>query len=298
MTPLVLTTETPRAHLIAQAQAGSISKKACLAWASVAYDYDPANRPADAIDGWEHLTSAKLPSGFEGHVIYHEASESTVFVNVGSNELRDFLEGGEASFGGYRGPLEDGLNFFVSAYGEYAPYDTKNIVCIGHSWGGAIAEAQVALGVAALDKAGWAAPVSIFGVGVASAGFEGAIRAMGRDKGLAVDDDADWNMRHYIRLGDPIRGHFDHEVIGQELAPPTIFSPVRRAARSGPVPDWAIDHVVMTNHNSLLYFQMFELDPKTHIYRNRAGKFFQMEKSWPEKTWFGTEHPDVALNCR
>lgn len=293
MTPLVLSAETPRAYLAAQAEAASIGKRACAAWASLAYDY----RGDAPVPGWTHLASETAASGFQGHALYHEASESTVFVNLGSNEGRDFWEGGAAALGDYAGPLEDGLDFFVRAYDAHAPYETKTIVCIGHSWGGAIAEAQVALGVAALDAAGYAAPAAIFGLGMGSAGFARAIARMAKDKQLAIDEDGDWNMRHYIRLGDPIRGQPDHEVIGEEIAPPTIFSPVRLAAPRSPVPDWAIDHVVTTNHSSLFYFQTFELSPSTHLYRNRAGKIFQMEGAWPERTRFGTVHPDAALGC-
>lgn len=293
MIPVTLSDETPEAYLATQAQAPSIGKRACAAWASLAYRY----KRTMAMPGWAHLASTPRSAGFEGHALYHEASESTVFVNVGSNSALDFWEGGGAAFGDFKGPLEDSLDFLIRTYSRLAPDDTKNLVCIGHSWGGAIAEAQVSLALTALEDAGVTPPPAVFGVGTASAGFERAIRNLAQSRGLAIDEDADWNMRHYIRLGDPIRGQPSHDVIGDEIAPPTIFSPIRMAPRRGSVPDWAISNVVLTNHDSLLYFRMLEMNPKTHLYRARGGKFYQIDGSWPEKLRFGSVHPDAALGC-
>ncbi|MDX2238351.1 MAG: hypothetical protein NW203_12390 [Hyphomonadaceae bacterium] len=292
--PITLPSETPLEFLAAQAAGTTVTKYICAAWAAYAYQYDPRA----PVQGWTPVASRKLGGGFSGFAVRHEASSTIVFVSVGANAWIDFFEGFEAAFGDFNGPLEDGVNFMTDVMTKSQFRQKRGSVTAlataGHSWGGAIAEAQVALAQAAL---GTATPAAVFGVGMGSAGFEAATRAMAARRGWLIDDEAEWNMRHYIRLGDAIRGQPDHDVIGGELMPPTIYSESRQTTRGSPIRDWEITPDFGANHNATLYFKMMDLSPQTHLFRSRSGRFYLFDGAKPARTFFGTNRPGVFLDC-
>jgi hypothetical protein len=296
---------TPGAFLVTQANATSVSQKMLAAIACLSYKRSVIP-PAANLTSLRKSTSAA--NGFDGEALFHAASQSLIFTNRGAEGLisfRDWVEGFKAATrGDFRGPIQSAFDFMEDVVRRLGAqrglggvtWDVVDEVwCTGHSWGGALAEAQVALGPAAYARLGLAkTPTS--GVGIGSAGFANAIEALAASEGLEIVSDVHTWMDHFLRHADPIRAQPRWRTLGDVYWLADIWSPISTFPPRGGTPIWSITPVATVNHDRFSYFDFLEVPSSRHIYlANDDDGFRIFDGEAPLKRDFGTRNPDDVL---
>lgn len=288
--------ESPYEYLVAMQNAPEVNKRMCAALSCLVYK---SAMPSTLPPGWMQIAQAPQDDGYDAFAWRHEPSKTIVFLNRGTEGFKsweDWFEGAAAAFfAKFKGPLAASVEFFKDTMIGVSD-DFSEVLAVGHSFGGALAEAQVALGNQALDAAGYER-IPLSGMGIGSAGFARAIRQLAADRGWALDSQKDfaWKMNHYVRRCDPILLQPWHEFLGLWEPEPSIYAPMKQPARRGQLSIWTLMPPALLNHSQTHYFEFFDLDADKHLYRNRDGAFVVFAGDEPERTRFGTVHPDEVL---
>lgn len=155
-------------------------------------------------------------------------------------------------------PLRDAARFVGDAVAAAvaAGHAVDEVIACGHSWGGALSEAQVAVG----DAGG----LPIWGVGFASPGFSEAIRRLGNELGRPVDAArVAGEITHYVRRYDVVpvlgSGH-----LGQRVRIGAVYLQRRRDSGPHAMPKPPISPSAEA-HNCWLYFGYFHVPEDQHV---------------------------------
>lgn len=294
-----------RAGALARAQQArddiALDAVTCMALATIFYKCDaPVQDWMQLGDGWRLLKTVSPADGYDGMGLHHAASRSLVMVNRGAEGLksiRDFLEGFEAAFGAWDGPLLHAVDLMVECFGICADEQlpVEKVVCAGHSWGGALAEAQVAVGRPLLVRDhGYTGDV--WGVGIGSAGFAEAIRGLAVAKGVAIDlTEVRVSMTHFIRTRDLILLQPNHELLGGHTTLASIYQNGhgQKPAGNAPAPQiWS--YKGGENHTSVYYFDFRDHAESMHLYMRSNDTFALVEGRTPPLVGSERRRPPYA----
>ena len=296
---------TPAEFLNANAAAIKLNQKYLAALAALSYDF--AN--LEPIAGLTFLQRSVQTSGYDAAAYFHKASGVLLFVNRGTEGAKsfvDWIEGASAAIlRRFNGQLKQSVLFVLDTVKKLGRAnglaavklrDVSEIICAGHSLGGALAESQVALCQALAAKAGEPLTLQVSGVGFASAGFAGAIHAYADSEQVVVEDDMHWLMNHYIRGTDPILLQPGHGLLGEAytLAGIYVASPVH--ARNGRGFEQGLNPPLTTNHDARYYFDHFELkEVSRHLFKKANGSFLLCEGISPSRMHYGTTRPESVI---
>ncbi len=290
--------------------AEAVTHRMLAAFAALSYKSNklPENAGIEDID-----SMTDDPNGYDAHCVFHRASGTLIFVNRGMEGLagiRDLAEGYKAAFiGDWRGPILSAASYFLSvskklqdkrSKGGVEWSDVLQIACTGHSWGAALAETQVAVGLSVLKEAQIPGR-AVWGAGFGSAGFAEAIKAMSADKGWPIAADIHTEMDHYVRHRDPVRQIQlqTWETLGDVYWQPDIYVLNQRQSGSGPnkVPGtlYHIETSIDTSHDRWLYFQLWGQSPSQHFIHAGKGKFYLCDGEGPPPRAPSTVNPVPAL---
>lgn len=297
-----------RTLLTGAANASSVTRRMLVAMSVLSYK----GAAIDTVTGLAAVGVADTADGYDCVAIYHAASKRLIFVNRGAEgalSQRDWIEGAQAAFGKSDGPLSGAIDFFTDMIGKLAQNqlpgvsrdDVHEVLATGHSWGGALAEAQIALGPSILDDFGYEG-LPFSGVGIASAGFANAIENLSAARNLPISSEIDWSMSHFIRRNDPIRIP-GHRTLGAQTVMPGIWIPTSYFPPRGVGVEWFISAEASINHDAGLYFDQFNVDDRdayiseagSHYYLAKRKKLIKLTGEYPARTRFGTTHPDKVL---
>ncbi|MFT3726068.1 MAG: hypothetical protein QM773_21085 [Hyphomonadaceae bacterium] len=301
-----MTTSTERAlaYLAANATAKKLNQKYHAALAVLAYDFTLlASTP-----GLKFLQRAPQKFGYDAAVYFHAASGVLAFVNRGTDGLRsmkDWIESSAAALTArFDGPLKASVLFAIDTIKKISSAKglagvkidaVTEVNCTGHSWGGALSEAQVALTQAIGAKNGLAISQAFYGTGFASAGFADAIRAYAAAEGVQIEDDMHWLVNHFIRGADAILLQPNHKLLGEFYAIPGIYLSGQVPSANGRGFEYGLNAPILTNHDAGLYFDQFELRGPKHLFQKRNGSFLLCDGIVPRKTRFGTNQPETQI---
>jgi hypothetical protein len=255
------------------------------------------------VPGIRELDAAPQAEGYDAIVVHHQAARTLVYVNRGAEGFKsvvDLIEGAEAAIAAkFKGPLQHSVEFLDSGMKALATsaglngvkaQDVDEVLTTGHSWGGALAEAQVTLGPSVIGK--YLNSLPIAGLGIGSAGFARAIEGMCRDRSVSVPPDMDWKMNHYVRRADVIMMQPDRRVLGQTTILPSIYQAFMVPPRRGFGNEYHIQANPLLNHSQELYFEHFEQPGDKHFYRRRSGEMLLRDEAAPARWDYGTTNPD------
>lgn len=295
----------PAEFLNQHSAAKKLTQKYFAALAALSYDFTNF----ETIAGLKFLQRAPQQHGHDAAVYFHEASGVLVFLNrgiEGSKSFVDWIEGASsAMLRRFNGQLRQSVLFVLDTMRKLGHAnglkgvklgDIGEITCTGHSLGGALAEAQVALSQALAAKAQQTIDLQINGVGFASAGFAGAIRAYAQNEQVSVEDDMHWLMNHYIRGTDPIILQPGHDLLGEAYTVASLYVAGPVPARNGRGFEQGLNAPLATNHDAQLYFDHFELkNADRHLFKKSNGGFLLCEGIVPPKLNFGTTRPESVI---
>ncbi len=295
---------TPTDHLNQNANATKLNQKYFAALAALGYDF--AN--LEDVAGLQFLARAPQKFGYDAAVYFHASSGVLVFVNRGTDGFKsfeDWIEGGAAAIAAkFKGPLKASVEFVLSTMKKLALAkglggvklaDVGEVCCTGHSWGGALTEAQVALSQAIAAKRGQPFSQPMSGTAFGSAGFADAIRAFAAAEQVAVEDDMHWLVNHFIRGVDPILLQPNHELLGEFYAIPGIYVTGNVPSANGRGFEFGLTAPLLANHSASFYFEHFELRGAKHLFKKRDGAFLLCEGIRPPKERFGTTQPESVI---
>ena len=253
------------------------------------------------------------PNGFDARCVFHRSSSTLIFINRGMEGLaglRDLSEGYKAAFAGeWRGPILSAASYVVSVAKKLQDKrarsgvdwnDVAQIACTGHSWGAALAETQVAVGLSALKDAQFPGR-PLWGAGFGSAGFAEAIRALSAEKGWPIAADIHTEMDHYVRSRDPVRQiqMQTWETLGDVYWQPDIYVVNQRPMSNGPnkIPGtlFQIETSIDTSHDRWLYFQLWGQGPSQHFLHAGKDRFYLFDGASPASRAPSTVNPIPAL---
>jgi hypothetical protein len=293
---------TAREFLTANKDAPEVSQRMLAALAVLGYK----GGNIGAIPGFRQLARAPQRDGYDAVVVHHPASRALIYVNRGAEGLKspeDWIEAAAAALlAKFDGPLKHSVDFLDSTMRQLASTNGLNgvlaaevdeVLATGHSWGGALSEAQVVFGPSVIGEYFNSLPIA--GLGVGSAGFGTAIKAMARARNVAVPADMHWKMHHYIRRADPVLAQPNHSVLGQVNLEPSIF----KSSTYVPHRSTQVQYLVLTpallNHSAEMYFEHFDLPDDQHLYRKRNGDIFLLPGIAPPRLLYGPVDPDSEV---
>jgi pimeloyl-ACP methyl ester carboxylesterase len=209
--------------------------------------------------------------GYDGLALHHSASRSLVIVNRGTEGVQsipDWLENLGASFLREPGPqLDDALDMLGASFEALGGDRVDQILIVGHSLGGALADAQGAYAAALFAQKGLTCP-PVRVVGAASAGFAGPAQAVAERRGLQAHPNAPRFITHYIRAEDIVPHHPNRSVFGTDRKIASVYEtraqPPTAPHATGLEWRWLAD--LLRQHMPSLYFQFLEEPDDRHIW--------------------------------
>jgi hypothetical protein len=244
-----------------------ISDETCCALACVSYSSEVNYLEKQLPVGWKFLESCNTASGYDAAALHHTETQTLVILNRGTewSEKEDLLQHATGAVSGEDyGQIEDALSFMGEMWKKHSAKSVE-IKVVGHSLGGALAEAQVCLGAAAMTARNIEPPRDIFGIGIASAGYWGAIQDLAQRRKYAINTDTS-DITHYVRGRDVIQELFLTDRFGSVSWRGSIFQ-ASWEKKNGPHGGrhWEPIAHSIHNHDCCTYFEHFDVGVDRHI---------------------------------
>lgn len=238
--------------------------------------YKTGGRPEDWLVG-DFALLARAPAnagGYDALAALHAPTRTLVIANRGVEGFSNTTDL-EAAFAmhqgaGPGGPMECALDFVAAARAQAG--DVAEILCVGHSMGGGLAEAQVALARPWLTAAGAGFDGPIWGAGFGSAAFGDAIAALAADRGIPIEPDIKLEMSHHVRSEDLIWRNFGaRKMLGTRYFCADVWRWRFNPSTGRATPYWQLACDQLENHMMALYSAWFDREPHDFILRRDAG---------------------------
>lgn len=238
--------------------------------------YKTGGRPEDWLVGDFTLIATSPPDagGYDGLAAVHRPTRTLVIANRGVEGFSNIVDL-EAAFAMHQGrgagsPMVRALDFLAEA--RAAAGDISEILCVGHSMGGGLAEAQVALARPWLTAAGAGFDGPIWGAGFGSAAFGDAIAELAQAKGFAIEPDIKLEMSHHVRSEDLIWRNFGaRKMLGTRYFCADVWRWRFNPSTGRATPYWQLACDQLENHMMALYSAWFDREPHDFILRRDAG---------------------------
>jgi len=245
-----------RAHLAGEAGASEIDDKTAAALAAAAYkDFATPFPP-----GWDLLfEQTDDPGGYDGRALHHPASKTLILANRGTEftSFRDWEENFGAAIFGHAGTqipaacklLADALHRM-----EVDGLAVEEVLFVGHSLGGALAEAQARLCLSYLPER---LKTHARAVGVASAGFGAAIVPFAQKYQLTLHPSPESIVTHYVRKQDVVPHHPGRVSLGREVGMASLYHAMRYQPYKSPGWEYKRDCDLLANHSIGTHLQFW-----------------------------------------
>ncbi len=238
--------------------------------------YKTGGDPADWLVGDFALTAISPPDagGYDGLAAVHGPTRTLVVANRGVEGFSNIVDL-EAAFAMHQGrgaasPMVRALDFLAAA--RAAAGDISEILCVGHSMGGGLAEAQAALARPWLAAAGAGFDGPIWGAGFGSAAFGDAIAELAQAKGFAIEPDIKLEMSHHVRAEDLIWRNFGADkMLGTRFFSADVWRWQFNPSTGRATPYWRLGCDQLENHMMALYAAFFACGPEDYILKRDAG---------------------------
>jgi hypothetical protein len=238
--------------------------------------YKTGGDPAGWVAGDFNLVAATPPDsrGHDGLAALHAPTRTLIVANRGVEGFSNIVDL-EAAFAMHQGrgpgsPMEQALDFLAAARADAGA--VSEILCVGHSMGGGLAEAQVALARPWLTAAGAGFDGPIWGAGFGSAAFGDAVAALAADRGFAIEPDIKLEMSHHVRAEDLIWRNFGaRKMLGTRFFCADVWRWRFNPSDGRATPYWRLACDQLENHMMALYAAFFDRGPQDHILRREAG---------------------------
>lgn len=264
-------TDSMLRYLEGRAAHYEVDERAGCALASLVYD-----DALSEVPGYDLLDARDTAFDYQALALLHRKSKTLVIANRGTEGFRkwdDWEENFRLARGDGSGQMREAVSFAADVIQSTPRSRFNKVVCVGHSLGAGLAEAQVALVPAVLaqrNKPG----VTVEGIGTGSAGFRDTIIALGDLLQLALERDRVFKMSHYVRKADPICDSPGWRHFTELTVPPSVHEPMLDTSQAGgrPPKPHMIDANPFTNHSSALYFALYGAEG-AHIFAYRNGSY-------------------------
>ncbi len=238
--------------------------------------YKTGGDPATWLVG-DFALVARTPAsgaGYDALAALHGPTRTLVIANRGVEGFSNIVDL-EAAYSmhqgsGRGGPMESALDFLAAA--RAAAGNINEILCVGHSMGGGLAEAQVALARPWLAAAGAGFDGPIWGAGFGSAAFGDAIVALASARRMPVEPDIKLEMSHHVRSEDLIWRNFGAEkMLGTRYDCADVWRWQFNPSTGRAPPYWRLGCDQLENHMMALYSAWFDRGPADYILKRTAG---------------------------
>ncbi|MET3667979.1 hypothetical protein [Caulobacter sp. 1776] len=216
------------------------------------------------LAGWTILDQANEKGGYDAVVVHHPASNVLVIANRGTEGFRSFDDwraNVEAALEkDPRRQVIPALTFVdrVAKASQAAGLAPRELLIVGHSLGGALADIQ-----GAFAKAIWPTAPPVRVVGIASAGFANSVAAYAALQGWTPAATAPAFITHYARGKDAVPHHPKRKVFGTDRPIASIWQCYEELPSKGGAPTYWADTDFLRNHDVTLYWRHLAIPNST-----------------------------------